>query len=167
MNPILGSRAPRPALSEHPAFPLMLVFALERFRCTLGEVREDYWLGRVWRALSGDPELAGRVARIGTGSVVITGQGFGAPPSDAREREAWRRYVERRVVADTGRPPLDWGVALGWSERPIEVKSVAVVSLLAQAVAGDERWGDLAPYARDLAPVIVPVACTVEGVVAA
>jgi hypothetical protein len=44
--PLLTSRAPRPALAEHSAFALMLAVALERFGCTLGEVREDYRLGR-------------------------------------------------------------------------------------------------------------------------
>ena len=28
-----------------------LLRAVERFHCTLGEVREDYWLGRVWRGV--------------------------------------------------------------------------------------------------------------------
>lgn len=163
--PLLASRAPRPALSEHPGFALMLTVALERFHCTLAEIREDYWLGRIWRALAGDPVLAGRVARRGVTTVLLTGPECGPPPRQARERERWERHVAARIAADTGRPLEAWELLVRWSQAPIEVQPASVRSLLAQALEGDQRWGDLARYAADLAPVTFPVAVTADAAV--
>ena len=54
-----------------------------------------------------------------------------------------------------------------FAEVPMEVAQGCVRSLLAQTVAGDPRWLDLAPYAEDLAPVLVSVAHLAETIVAA
>lgn len=164
---LLTPHGPRPSLAEHPAFSLMLAAALERFHCTLGEVRDDYWLGRAWRALAGDPALRGRVARVGVGSVLLTGPGFGAAPASLRERARWRRHVQERLAADTGHTPDSLGMAVRFAEGPVEVAEGCVRSLLAQTVAGDPRWDDLASYAADLEAVVVPVAYSAERVVAA
>jgi len=165
--PVLRSRAPRPSLDEHPEFAVMLAVTLEHFRCTLGEVREDYWLGRVWRALAGDPALVGRVARKGVSRVLLTGPGYGAPPASLKERARWRLHVQDRIAADTGHSAPALGVAIRWAEGPVTVMPAAVVSLLAQVVVGDPRWDDLAPYAGDLGVIQVPVVHTAEAVVAA
>ncbi len=85
LMPLLTSRAPRPVLSDHPEFALMLLATLQHFRCTLGEVREDYWMGRVWRALTGDPALQGRVALQGVSTILLTGAGYDVPPASAKE----------------------------------------------------------------------------------
>ncbi len=161
------SRAPRPALSEHPEFAMMVAVALERFHCTLGEIREDYWLGRLWRALAGDPALAGRVARSGVAVVLLTGPRFGPGPDSALARELWRRYALERIRADTGHTADALGVALQWASQPVRARSAPVLSLLAQALLDDARWGDLTAYAGDLSAVDVPVADLAEGVVAA
>lgn len=165
--PLLTSRAPRPALSDHPEFAMMLAVTLERLRCTLGEVREEYWLGRVWRALAGDPALKGRVARLGVGTILVTGPTYGVAPASAKERERWRLRVEMRVEADTGRRVRALGLHIRSGQGPVAIAVAAVVPLLAQAVAGDARWGDLSAYAPDLAPVFVPVAVLVQGSAAA
>lgn len=165
--PTLISRAPRPALTDHPAFAFMVTATLERFHCTLGEVREDYWLGRAWRALTGDPVLAGRVARVGVGSVLITGPGYGPAPASGRELASWRLHVLERIVVDTGHSAEGLGMAVGFAEVQLAVEQGCMLSLLAQTVAGDQRWGDLAPYAGDLSPVSVPVSHPAEGIVAA
>jgi hypothetical protein len=165
--PLLASRAPCPSLAEHPEFPLMLLATLERFHCTLAEVREDYWQGRVWRALAGDPALEGRVARVGVGNVLLTAPGRGPMSADRRERVRWRLHVHERLVADTGRASDVLGVAIECAEERIEVGEACVRSLLAQAIGHDPRWMDLSSYADDLAPVIFPVAYTVAGIVAA
>jgi len=159
----LISRAPRPPLSEHPAFALMLLATLERFRCTMGEVREDYWLNRAWRALSGDPELAGRVARFGMGSAMVTGGDFAAASTDRAERARWRLRVLERLQVDTGHAPDQLGMALVFAEDPIGVAPGRMHSLLAQAIEGDPRFDGLGAYADDLAPVIVPVASSVRA----
>lgn len=165
--PILTSRAPSPTLAEHPEFAVMLVVTLEHFHCTLGEVREDYWLGRVWRAVAGDPALAGRVARAGAAKVVLTGPSYGVPPASVRERERLCRHVKARIEADTGRTAQALGVAIRWAKGPVAVTMASVASLLAQTVGGDPRWGDLGPYAEDFAVVQVPVSDPAEAVVAA
>jgi hypothetical protein len=164
---VLASRAPRPSLDEHPEFAVMLAVTLERFRCTLGEVREDYWLGRVWRALAGDPVLVGRVARTGVARVLLAGPGYGAPPASQQERARWRLHVHDRIETDTGRSAQALGVAIRWAEGPIAVMPAPVLSLLAQVVLGDPRWDDLGPYAGDLGVIQVPVLYTAEAVVAA
>ncbi|MDP3773841.1 MAG: hypothetical protein Q8Q85_06185 [Gemmatimonadales bacterium] len=165
--PILTSRAPSPPLAEHPEFAVMLVVTLEHFHCTLGEVREDYWLGRVWRALTGDPVLAGRVARAGVSNVLLTGAEHGAPPAGLKERERLILHAHDRIAADTGRQMDSLGVALRWSEGPVTVTTAPVLSLLAQVVVDDPRWKDLEWYVGDLGAVQVPVAYTAEAVVAA
>jgi hypothetical protein len=165
--PLLTSRAPRPALSDHPEFAMMLAVTLERLRCTLGEVREDYWLGRVWRALDGDPALKGRMARSGMTTALLTGRDYGLAPVSAKERQRWRLHAKDRVEADTGRLPEALGIAIRWADEPVTVVMAPHLSLLAQTLAGDPRWGDLGPYAEDLAAAVVPVAYTAEGMVAA
>ena len=165
--PLLTSRAPRPALAEHPAFAMMLQATLERYHCTLGEVREDYWLGRAWRALAGDVMLGGRVARFGVGSVLVTGPGFTAVPSRTRERDHWRLHVQERLLADTGRTPNGLGMVVRYAARDLVIAEACVRSLLAQTVVGNPRWDDLDAYAADLSVVVTPVACAAEGVVAA
>jgi hypothetical protein len=165
--PLLTSRAPRPALAEHPAFALMLQATLERYHCTLGEVREDYWLGRAWRALAGDPMLRGRVARFGVGSALVTGPDFSALPTRKRERDHWRLHVQERLLADTGRAPNALGMVVRFAERDAVIAEACVRSLLAQTVVSDPRFDDLDAYAADLAVVVAPVACAAEGVVAA
>jgi hypothetical protein len=161
------SRAPRPALAEHPAFMVMLLVAIERFHCTLGEVKEDYWLNRAWRALTGDPALEGRVARVATGSVVICGEGFGAAPEDQRERAAWRMRVQQRLLADTGRTADELGMAIVYAATPVAVAEGLMRSLLAQVVETDPRFDGMGRYAGDLEPVVVPVAQAAEVVAAA
>ena len=163
----LASRAPRPALSEHPEFALMLAVTLRRYHCTLAEIREDYWLGRAWRALSGDPVLHGRVARTGLGNVLITGPRFGPAPSATKECARWRRHVLSRLATDTVRTAYSLGMAVRFAEERVDIAQGCMLSLLAQTVAGDDRWDDLDRYADDLAPVLVPVAFAVERVVAA
>ncbi len=167
MIPPLFSHAPRPALPEHPEFALMLAVALERYRCTLGEVREDYWLGRVWRALSGDPALQGRVARAGVSTVLLTGPDHGPAPADGRDRARWSLYVQDRIEADTGRTADALGVTVRWAERPVTVISAACTPLLAQTALADARWTNLGPYAGDLSAIQVPVAEAAEHTVAA
>lgn len=155
----LVSLAPRPALADHPEFAVMLAVALERFHCTLGEVREDYWNGRLWRALALDPHLRGRVARGGVASVLLTGPDWSAPPVDPQERDRWRVYAEERIIADLGRSALELEVGIKWAQGPVTVTPATVRSILAQTVDGDPRWADLAPYGADLMPVAIPVAC--------
>ncbi len=164
---ILTPRSPCPALSAHPAFLLMLLRSVERFHCTLGEVREDYWLGRVWRALADDGALVGRVAREGVASVVLTGPNFGPAPLAEAERARWRLHVERRIEADTGRPAAAHGVTIEWAEGAVRVVEGTTVSLLAQAVLADPRFDDLSAYAPDLGAVRIPVLVAMEAADAA
>lgn len=163
----LASRAPHPALSEHPEFAAMLAVTLGRFHCTLAEIREDYWLGRAWRALAGDPFLHGRVARTGLGNVLITGPRFGPAPADTKECARWRRHVLTRLEVDTAHTADSLGMAVRFADERVDTAEGCMLSLLAQTVAGDERWVDLDRYADDLAPVLVPVAFAIERVVAA
>jgi hypothetical protein len=165
--PRLTSRAPQPALSEHPEFAVMLAVTLGRYHCTLAEIREDYWLGRAWRALAGDPVLHGRVARTGLGNVLITGPRFAAAPASTRECARWRRQVLRRLETDTVHSADRLGMTVRFAEERVDIAEGCMLSLLAQTVVGDERWADLDRYADDLAPVLVPVAFSVERVVAA
>jgi hypothetical protein len=161
------SRAPRPSLAEHPGFMVMLLVAIERFHCTLGEVREDYWLNRAWRALAGDPALRGRVARVATGSVVICGEHFGAAPEPRAERAAWRMRVQQRLLVDTGHAAEELGMAIVFATAPVTVADGLMRSLLAQVVEADPRFEGMGRYAGDLEPVIVPVAQAAEAVAAA
>lgn len=154
----LVPRAGRPTIAEHPAFMVMLQAALAHYRCTLGELREDYWLHRLWRALASDPLLEGRVARHGIATVLLSGPGHGVPRQTERERERVERRVRERVAAETGRTPESFGVEIRWADEPVQVVRAASVSLLAQLLLGDPRWDDLSDYAADLAPVTVPVA---------
>jgi hypothetical protein len=163
----LVSRAPHPALSEHPEFALMLAATLDRYHCTLAEVREDYWLGRAWRALAGDPLLHGRVARLGVGSALVTGPHFGPVAGRADESDRWQRHVHQRLVVDTAHSADQLGIAVRLAEDPVEIAQGCLLSLIAQTIMGDLRWLDLEPYADDLAPVVVPVAYAVGRVVAA
>jgi hypothetical protein len=163
----LVSRAPRPVLAEHPAFLLMLQATMERFHCTLGEVREDYWLGRAWRALTGDPVLRPRVVRVATGSVLVTGISHGPAPVSRRERGTWRMHIQQRLLVDTGHTADQLGVAIVYAEAAVGIAEGRMHSLLAQAIAGDPRWDGLGPFAEDLAPVLVPVASSVAAVAAA
>jgi len=165
--PILTPRLPRPALAEHPAFMLMLLATLERLHCTLGEVREDYWLVRAWRAIGADPMLSGRVARVGLGHALVTGPAYGPAPAGAQERARWQRRLEQRVQAETGHRLDELGVEVRWAEAPVQVRPAAVRSLLAKAVEGDPRWEDLTRYASDLTPVTVPVVLAAEATQAA
>lgn len=167
MRPALVSRAPRPALPEHPEFVFMVQAAMERFHCTIGELREDYWLGRAWRALVADPTLAGRVARVGIADVLILGPRRGPAPGHPAERAAWARQIVERILVDTAHDPRRLGVSLRFAEEPVDVAEGCVVSLLAQAIRATPRWDDLDRFAGDLAPVVIPVAYAVPGVVAA
>jgi len=159
--------APRPCLNEHPGFMVMLLVAIERFHCTLGEVKEDYWLNRAWRALTGDPHLAGRVARVATGSVLVCGEGFAAAPDARDERAMWRMRVQQRLLADTGRTAEELGMAIVYATAPVTVAEGLMRSLLAQVVETDPRFEGLGRYAGDLEPVVVPVAQAAEAVAAA
>lgn len=161
------SRAPHPSLAEHPGFMVMLLVALQRFHCTLGEVKEDYWLNRAWRALTGDPALAGRVARVATGSVLICGAGYGAAPESRRQRATWRMRVQQRLIADTGRTSDELGMAIVFAGASVSVADGLMRSLLAQVVETDPRFEGLGRYAEDLTPVVVPVVQAAEAVVAA
>jgi hypothetical protein len=160
---LLVSLAPHPALVEHPEFPFMVHAVLDRFHCTIAEVREDYWLCRMWRALGGDPLLKGRVARSGVTSVLLTGPHYAAAPAGA-ERERLRLHAMERIEVDTGRPLEAFGVTFRWATAPVAVERATKSSLLAQVVAGSDRWVDLASYAGDLAPVTMPVAVSETGV---
>lgn len=164
--PLLTSRAPRPALADHPEFPLMLAATLGRFHCTLGEIREDYWQGRIWRALSEDPELEGCVARYGVNTVLLMGPGGSAPPPNARARDRRERYVRCRITADTKRLPEGWGLTLRWAEGPVSIQTMTARSLLAQTVTDDPRWMNLDAYEADLSPILMP-ACSMESFIAA
>ena len=163
----LVSRAPRPALSDHPEFPVMLAVTLQRYHCTLAEIREDYWLGRAWRALAGDPELKGRVARIGVGNVLLTGEDFSPASGRVRERAELRKYVLARLIADTAHTAGRLGLVVGFADEPVLVAEGCVMSILAQTVSGDSRWADLPAYRADMSPIIVPVAMTADAIVAA
>lgn len=145
----------------------MLACTLERFRCTLAEIREDYWLGRAWRALSTDPALKSRVARVGNGNILLTGPHFGPALPGNRERERWRARVLERLVVDTGRTAEGLDLEIRFAEDPIEITLGSMHSLIAQVVISDRRWHSLQPYAADLAPVMLPVACSAETIVAA
>lgn len=159
--------APRPCLNEHPGFMVMLLVAIERFHCTLGEVKEDYWLNRAWRALTGDPLLAGRVARVATGSVLICGEGFGAAPEAREEQAMWRMRVQQRLLADTGRTAEELGMAIVFATAPVTVTEGLMRSLLAQVVETDPRFDGMGRYEGDLAPVAVWVAQAADAVAAA
>ena len=161
------SRAPRPTLAEHPAFMVMLLVAIERFHCTLGEVKEDYWLNRAWRALTADPALAARVVRVATGSVLICGEAFGAAPEEPRERARWRMQVQQRLMADTGRTADELGMAIVYAAAPVTIAEGLMRSLLAQVVETDPRFEGMGRYAGDLEPVVVPVAQAAVVVAAA
>jgi hypothetical protein len=163
----LAPLVPRPAIADHPAFPLMLLRTLERFHCSLAVVREDYWRVRVWRALTADAELAGRVARLGVGTVLLTGADYGRAPETARERAWWRLRVEDRIAADTGRMADVLDVGFQWAETAVRVVHAPVTSLIAQTVTGGTCWDDLPRYAADLAAVRVPVAQFVARSIAA
>ena len=163
----LFARAPHPALSEHAEFAMMLTVTMERYRVSLAEIREDYWLIRAWRALVGDPSLAGRVARIGVANLLITGARFGPAPVTPGARARLRRRAVARLRLDTGRTPDALGMAVQFADGPGTVGEIRVRSVLAQTVAGDPRWADLTPYAADLAPVLVSVAQAVGTIVAA
>ena len=158
--------APGRTLVDHPEFPLMLARTLDRFHCTLPEVREDYWLGRAWRALAVDDALRGRVARLGISQVLITGPGFTASAT-GRERQRWLERVRERVRVDTSHTLEALGLEVRFAEAPVEVAQGCILSLLAQTVAGDDRWDDIRAYAGDLTAVIMPVVYSMETVVAA
>lgn len=164
---VLSPRLPRPALAEHPAFMLMLLVTLERLHCTLGEVREDYWLVRAWRAIGADPMLSGRVARVGLGHALLTGPAYGPAPTLAPERGRWQHRLEERVKAETGHSLDELGIEIRWAESAVQVRSASVRSLLAKEVDGDPRWEDLTLYAADLTPVTVPVVFAAEATQAA
>lgn len=163
----LVSRAPRPALSDHPEFAVMLALTLQRYHCTLAEIREDYWLGRAWRALAGDPELQGRVARVGVCNVLLMGDAFSEAPTVLRDRAALRRHALARLSADTAHTADRLGIRIEFADQPVVVAEGCVRSLLAQTVAGDSRWMDLSLYRDDLTPVVVPVAMSAGAIVAA
>lgn len=164
---LLVSCAPQPALAEHPEFALMLACTLDRFHCTLAEVREDYWIGRAWRALTHDRSLATRVARVGVCNIMVTGPGYSSAPMSARDRDRWQMRVMSRLVVDTGRSADALGLELRFAETPVEIARGSMLSLISQTVAGDPRWQDLTPFAADLSPVQVPVACSAEAFAAA
>lgn len=164
---LLTSCAPQPALAEHPEFALMLACTLERFHCTLAEVREDYWIGRAWRALTSDHMLSSRVARVGVGNILLTGSAFGSAPMSARDRDRWQMRVLSRLVVDTGRTAEALGLEVRFAEAPVQIARGSMLSLISQTVAGDSRWQDLSRFAADLSPVDVPVACSAESVAAA
>ena len=161
------SHAPHPALSDHPEFAMMLAVTMDRFRVTLEEVREDYWLGRGWRALAGDPSLAGHVARVGVGKVLLTGPEFAPAPGGAGDRARLERRVTSRLQLDTGHTAEALLMAFEWAEGAVTVGDGCMRSLLSQTVSDDARWMDLGPYAVDLGPVVVPVAYAIGSVVAA
>ncbi len=165
--PILTPHGLRPSLSEHPAFLLMLAETLDRFHCTLCEVREVYWMNRMWRSLASDRGLDGRVARLGVSVLMLTGAGYGAAPPSRGERERWAERARRRILAGTGRTLDALVVSVRWAEGALTVATVPVQSLLAQVVSGDPKWGDLIPWAEDLCPVMVPVVCHAEAEAAA
>jgi len=163
----LPSRAPHPPLSEHPEFAMMLAVTLERFHCTLGEVREDYWMGRAWRALAGDPVLEGRVARSGMGTALLTGAAYGVAPLSETERAVVSLHARDRILADCGRVPESLGLEIRWTDRALNVLHSPHRALVAQVVRDDHRWLDLDRYAEDLVEVVIPVAYSAEAVVAA
>ena len=145
----------------------MLACTLQRYRCTLAEVRQDYWLGRAWRALAGDPDLAGRVARLGFDHILLTGPGYGPMLPSAREREAWRQRVIDRLAADTGHDLDSLGLTIHFAESRVTIGEGCMLSLLAQTVARDPRWHQIDRFAADLEAVIVPVAHAAESSAAA
>ncbi len=155
---MLPSLAPRPALPDHPEFPFMVQAALERWSCTIAELREDYWLGRAWRALVGDPTLKGRVARVGLADVLVMGPRQGPAPTDGTERMAWRMQIEERIMADTGHAAADLGITVRFAGEPVDLAYGRFLSLLARAARGDHRWKDLDAYEDDLSAVLVPLA---------
>jgi hypothetical protein len=145
----------------------MVVCTLQRYRCTLMEVREDYWLGRAWRALSSDPVLKGRVARIGVGNILITGASHGPALPSGRERDRLHQLVHDRVMADTNHTLDSLGLAVLFAEQRATIGEGCMLSLIAQTVGRGSRWQDLRDYAHDLSPVVVPVAHAAESFVAA
>ncbi len=155
---MLSSLAPHPALPDHPEFPMMIQVALERFGCTIAELREDYWLGRAWRSLMGDPTLQGRVARVGMADVLVMGPRQGPAPLDGTERMAWRMQVEERIMTDTLHAAGDLGMSVRFASDPVDLAYGRFVSLLARAVRGDRRWHDLDRYEDDLTAVLIPLA---------
>lgn len=163
----LPSRAPHPALSDHPEFAIMLAVTLDRYHCTLAELRQDYWLGRAWRALVGDPVLAGRVARLGLGHILLTGPGHTPLRMGPRDREGLRSYALERLMADTAHTAEQLDLAIEFADRRVEVADGCVLSILAQTIVGDPRWQDLRAYGGDLAPIVVPVAMASGATVAA
>lgn len=167
MRPSAVPSGPGTTLPEHPEFIFMVQAALSRFHCTIGELREDYWLGRAWRALMADMALSGRVARAGIADVLVLGPRRGSAPTHPAERAAWARRIVERIVADTAHEPRLLGVNLRFAEEPVEIAEGCVVSLLAQVVRSDPRWQDLGRYAADLDPVVIPVACARSDVAAA
>lgn len=137
----------------------MVTAALQRYHCTIGELREDYWLNRAWRALVGDAALQARVARAGIADVLVLSPGGGAAPTHPAERARLARRIVERIVADTAHDPARLGVTLLFAESTVQLAEGCVTSLLAQTIHADPtRWTDLGRYAADLEPVILPVA---------
>lgn len=137
----------------------MVTAALERYHCTIGELREDYWLNRAWRALVSDASLKERVARAGVADVLVLSPGGGAAPTHPAERAKLACRIVERIVTDTAHDPARLGVTLQFAEGAVQLGEGCVASLLAQTVRADPtRWADLGPYAADLEPVIIPVA---------
>jgi hypothetical protein len=164
----LVPRAPRPALPDHPEFPFMVTAALQRYHCTIGELREDYWLNRAWRALMADAALKDRVARAGIAGVLVVSPGGGAAPTHPAERARLACQIVERIVADTAHDPARLGVTLQFAEAAVQLGEGCVASLLAQTVRADPtRWADLGRYADDLEPVIIPVALAAAHTAAA
>ena len=57
---------------------------------------------RLRQALLADPALAGRVARVEAGAIMLTGPGGGPPPASLKERRRWELHVRLRLVAEFG-----------------------------------------------------------------
>jgi len=138
----------------------MLVCTLEHFRCTLAEVRQDYWLNRAWRALAGDPAIRGVVARYGIGNILIHGP-------VGRDRDEYKQMVADRILVDTQHTIESLDLSIEFAESRVTVGEGCMLSLLAQTVVQQGHWHDLPRYAADLSPVIVPVAQAVDIVAAA